>query len=44
VPPYAETQRYIPKVLSAMQRHGSTDVRAFRAEPQRSEQWGEQWR
>jgi soluble lytic murein transglycosylase-like protein len=39
VPPYAETQRYIPKVLSAMQRYGSTDTHAFRVEPHRSEQW-----
>jgi hypothetical protein len=40
VPPYAETQRYIPRVLSAMHRYGgSADARAFRAMPQRSEPW-----
>lgn len=39
VPPYAETQRYIPKVLSAMQRYGPSDGLAFRANSQRSDQW-----
>ena len=39
VPPYAETQRYIPKVLSAMQRYGPSETLAFRSNFQRSEQW-----
>lgn len=39
VPPYAETQRYIPRVLAAMERHAPTETQAMRSIPQRSEQW-----
>ncbi|MFN0074114.1 MAG: lytic transglycosylase domain-containing protein [Chloroflexota bacterium] len=39
VPTYAETQRYVPKVLSAMQRYAPTNVQSVQAVPQRSEQW-----
>ena len=39
IPPYGETQKYVPKVLAAMQRYAPSQIQAFRSVPQRSEQW-----
>jgi len=39
IPPYAETQRYVPRVLSAMQRYQPADAQAFRSVSKRSEPW-----
>lgn len=38
VPPYSETQQYVPKVLAAMQRHSAAST-AFRPGSQGSETW-----
>lgn len=40
IPPYGETQRYVPKVLAALQRQmPQASPLAYQSVPQRSEQW-----